>query len=178
MVAHLRQLGDGLGGVVDLAGRCASWLCLPLIVLLFLQLPLREIVHGGNNAANDVGQIIFANFMMVGIPYAMRWDAHVRVDIVHRHFGRRFRAFVELAGTVLLTMPWLVLVGWYARPVVVNSLAETERFAETFTPGYFILKLGLLSFVVLVALQAIANVITAGLALLSPEGGDVRRVRS
>ena len=99
MVARLRQLGDGLGGVVDLAGRCASWLCLPLIVLLFLQLPLREIVHGGNNAANDVGQIIFANFMMVGIPYAMRWDAHVRVDIVHRHFGRRLRAFVELVGT-------------------------------------------------------------------------------
>jgi TRAP-type mannitol/chloroaromatic compound transport system permease small subunit len=177
MVACLQRLADRLGGVVDLTGRCASWLCLPLIVLLFLQLPLREIVHGGNNAANDFGQIIFANFMMVGIPYAMRWDAHVRVDIVHRHFGQRFRAFVELAGTVLLTIPWLALVGWYARPVVVNSLAETERFAETFTPGYFILKLGLLSFVVLVALQAIAIVIIAGLTLLSPDGGDVRRVR-
>jgi len=174
MVARLRQLGDGLGGVVDLAGRCASWLCLPLIVLLFLQLPLREIVHGGNNAANDVGQIIFANFMMVGIPYAMRWDAHVRVDIVHRHFGRRFRAFVELAGTVLLTMPWLVLVGWYARPVVVNSLAETERFAETFTPGYFILKLGLFFFVVLAGFQAIANIIRAGLTLAAPRPGEPR----
>jgi TRAP-type mannitol/chloroaromatic compound transport system permease small subunit len=171
---ELRQLADSLSAIVDLAGRCASWLCLPVIMLLFLQLPLRDIVQAGNNTDNDFGQIIFANFFMVGIPFAMRHDAHVRVDILHQHFSKRARAIIELAGTVLFTLPWLALLAWYSLPIVLNSLAQTEKFAETYTPGYFILKLGLFFFVVLAGLQAIANVIHAGLALAAPQPGGVR----
>jgi TRAP-type mannitol/chloroaromatic compound transport system permease small subunit len=170
----LRRLADNLSAIVDFVGRWASWLCLPVILLLFLQLPLRDIVHGGNNTDNDFGQIIFANFFMVGIPFAMRHDAHVRVDIFHRHFSARSRAIIELAGTALLTLPWLALLGWYALPIVLNSLRQTEKFAETFTPGYFILKLGLLFFVALVGFQAIANIIRAGLALAAAQPGDLR----
>jgi TRAP-type mannitol/chloroaromatic compound transport system permease small subunit len=170
----LRRMSDCLSAIVDFAGRWASWLCLPVILLLFLQLPLRDVVHGGNNADNDFGQIIFANFFMVGISFAMRHDAHVRVDIFHQHFSARGRAIVELAGTALFTLPWLALLGWYALPVVLNSLRETEKFAETYTPGYFLLKLGLFFFVVLVGFQAIANIIRAGLALAAAEPGELR----
>jgi TRAP-type mannitol/chloroaromatic compound transport system permease small subunit len=174
IMMRLRRLAEGLSTVVDCAGRWASWLCLLLVLLLFLQLPLRDIVHGGNNAANDFGQIIFANFVMTGIPFAMRWDAHIRVDIFHQHFSARWRAFIELAGTVLFVLPWLALLGWYALPIVMNSLGEAERFAETYTPGYFMLKLALLFFVVLLAFQAIANIIRASLAL-GPRGpGEFR----
>jgi TRAP-type mannitol/chloroaromatic compound transport system permease small subunit len=171
---ELRRLADGLSAIVDFVGRWASWLCLPVILLLFLQLPLRDLVHGGNNTDNDFGQIVFANFFMVGIAFAMRWDAHVRVDILHQHFSARTRAVIELAGTVLFTLPWLALLGWYALPIVLNSLRQTEKFAETYTPGYFILKLGLFFFVVLVGFQAVANIIRAGLALAAPQPGDLR----
>jgi TRAP-type mannitol/chloroaromatic compound transport system permease small subunit len=171
---RLRRLADSLSAIVDLTGRCASWLCLPVILLLFLQLPLRDIVHGGNNTDNDFGQIIFANFIMVGIPFAMRYDAHVRVDILHQHLSKRAQAIIELAGTALFTLPWLALLAWYSLPIVLNSLAQTERFAETFTPGYFILKLGLFFFVVLVGFQAIADIVHAGLALAAPQSGDTR----
>jgi TRAP-type mannitol/chloroaromatic compound transport system permease small subunit len=170
----LRLLADSLSAVVDAVGRWASWLCLPLVLLLFLQLPLRDIVHAGNNADNDFGQVIFANFFMIGIPFAMRHDAHVRVDVFHQHFGARSRAIVELAGTVLFTLPWLALLAWYALPIVLNSLAQREKFAETFTPGYFVLKLGLVFFVVLVAIQAIATIIRSALALAAPQMGDTR----
>jgi TRAP-type mannitol/chloroaromatic compound transport system permease small subunit len=170
----LRRLADDLSAIVDFAGRAASWLCLPLILLLFLQLPLREIVHGGNNTDNDFGQIVFANFFMLGIPFAMRHDAHVRVDIFHQRFSARWRAIIELAGTVLFTLPWLALLGWYALPIVLNSLRQSEKFAETYTPGYFILKLGLFFFVVLVAFEAVASIIRACLALTFPQPGGTR----
>jgi TRAP-type mannitol/chloroaromatic compound transport system permease small subunit len=170
----LRRLADGLSAIVDVAGRAAAWLCLPLVLLLFLQLPLREIVHGGNNTDNDFGQIVFANLVMVGIPFAMRHDAHVRVDIFHQHFSARARAMIELVGTALFTLPWLALLGWYALPIVLNSLRQTEKFAETYTPGYFILKLGLFFFVTLVGFQAIANIIRAGLALAAPRPAEPR----
>lgn len=166
----LARIADALSKPADWVGRWAAWLCLPLIVLLFLQLPLRELVHGGNNTDNDFGQVVFAAFIMLGIPFAMHHDAHVRVDIFYQRMTPRRRAVVDLAGTLLFLLPWLVLVGWYARPIVLNSLFELEKFAETYTPGYFLLKLQLFFFVALVALQAIANVIRAALVLTRAPG--------
>ncbi len=166
----LAGIADGLSNLVDRVGRWAAWLCLPVIVLLFLQLPLRNIVHAGNNTDNDFGQVIFAAFFMLGIPFAMYHDAHVRVDIFYQRLTARRRAAIELTGTVLFLLPWLALVGWYSLPIVLNSLFEMEKFAETYSPGYFILKLQLFFFVALVGAQAIANVIRAALVLTGTPG--------
>lgn len=166
----LARVAGVLSKPADWVGRWAAWLCLPLVVLLFLQLPLREIVQGGNNTDNDFGQVLFAAFIMLGIPFAMHHDAHVRVDIFYQRMTARRRALVDFIGTLLFLLPWLALVGWYARPIVLNSLFELEKFAETYTPGYFILKLQLFFFVALVAMQAIANVIRAALVLTRPSG--------
>jgi len=166
----LKGVADGLSALVDLVGRWAAWLCLGVVALLFVQLPLRDIVHGGNNTANDFGQVIFAAFFMLGIPFAMRHDGHVRVDIFYQRLTARQRAAIDLAGTVLFLLPWLALVGWYSLPIVLNSLFEMEKFAETYTPGYFILKLQLFFFVALVGLQTIANIIRATLVLTRSPG--------
>jgi len=160
-LAGLKILADGLSALVDRAGRWAAWLCLPVVLLLFVQLPLREIVHSGYNAANDYGQIVFAWFFMLGIPFAMRHDAHVRVDIFYQRFSAKRRAAINLLGTVLFVLPWLGLLYWYSIPIVMNSLRETEKFAETYTPGYFILKFQLFLFVALVGIQALANILHA-----------------
>jgi hypothetical protein len=45
-----------------------------------------------------------------------------------------------------------------------------EKFAETYTRGYFILKLQLFFFVALVGLQAIANIVHAALVLMRTPG--------
>ncbi len=152
----------------EIVGRCAAWLCLGVVGLLFAQIPLREFFHGGHIIANDVGQIIHATLFMIGIPFAMRHDAHVRVDIFSRRLSPKTRAGIELAGTILLLLPWLVLLGWYSFPIVLNSVKELEKFPETYTPGYFILKLQLAIFVFLVALQALATIARSALSLLAP----------
>jgi TRAP-type mannitol/chloroaromatic compound transport system permease small subunit len=166
----LARIADALSKPADYVGRWAAWLCLPLIVLLFLQLPLREIAHFGNNTDNDFGQVIFAAFFMLGIPFAMFHDAHVRVDIFYQRLTVRRRAVIDLVGTAVFLLPWLALVSWYSLPIVLNSLFEMEKFAETYTPGYFILKLQLFFFVALVGLQAIANIIRAALVLTRTPG--------
>jgi len=57
--------GDGtlmlLRGVDRLVGLLvagAKWLALPLITLLFLQWPLRDVVRGWSREANDLGQVV------------------------------------------------------------------------------------------------------------------------
>lgn len=164
----LRCVAVGIDAFTDLIGNWAAWLCLAVVGLLFAQIPLREYFHGGHIIANDIGQIAHAGLFMIGIPFAMRYDAHVRVDIFYRRVSHRSRAAIDLLGTVLLLLPWLAILGWYSVPIVFNSLKQREAFAETYTPGYFLLKLQLAIFVCLVGLQALATIARAAMALAHP----------
>jgi TRAP-type mannitol/chloroaromatic compound transport system permease small subunit len=168
----LRAIADAIDAFNDRVGRTVAWLVLAVVGMLFVQVPLREIFHGGHNTANDVGQLIHATVFMVGAAYAMRHDAHVRVDIFHQRLSPRARAAVELVGTVFFLLPWLALLGWYSVPIVLNSVGELEQFAETYTPGYYLMKLLLFVFVALVSLQAIATTARALIVLAAPAGAN------
>ncbi|HLJ18798.1 MAG TPA: TRAP transporter small permease subunit [Stellaceae bacterium] len=157
---------EGIDAFVDGVGRMASWLILGVVATLFLQIPMREFVRYGHREVNDIGQVIHATVFMIGVAYAMRWDAHVRVDIFRQRMGPRTRAAIELAGILLFLTPWLVIVTRSAMPIVLHSWAELEQFADTYTPGYFLLKTQLLSFCLLVALQAFAHALRNLLTLL------------
>lgn len=161
-----QPLIDGIDAFVDGVGRVASWLILGVVATLFLQIPMREFVRYGHREVNDFGQVIHATVFMIGVAYAMRWNAHVRVDIFRQRMGPRTRAAIELAGILLFLTPWLVIVTRSAIPIVLHSWAELEQFADTYTPGYFLLKTQLLSFCLLVSLQAIANALRNLMTLL------------
>lgn len=157
---------EGIDAFVDTVGRLASWLVLAVVATLFLQIPMREFVRYGHREVNDIGQVIHATVFMIGVAYALRWDAHVRVDIFRQRMGPRTRAAIDLVGTLLFLAPWLAIVTRSSIPIVLNSWVELEQFADTFTPGYFLLKTQLLSFCLLVALQALANVLRHLMTLL------------
>ncbi len=160
------QFIDLIDAFVDGVGRVASWLILGVVATLFLQIPMREFVRYGHREVNDIGQVIHATVFMIGVGYAMRWDTHVRVDIFRHHMGPRVRAAIELVGILLFLTPWLVIVTRSSIPIVLRSWSELEQFADTYTPGYFLLKTQLLSFCLLVALQALANVLRNLMTLL------------
>ena len=174
MTAAARIIG-WIEALVDRTGQLAAWLILPVVGLLFLQIPMRELAHFGHNEVNDLGQLCHACVFMLGCAYAMRWDAHVRVDIFYGRMGARGKALVNLLGTLLLLMPWLAIVARESLPVVVRSWRAHEAFAETYTPGYFLLKAQLLAFAALVGLQALANVLRDARTLLATPAAGAGR---
>ena len=110
---------------------------------------------------NDVGQLLHATVFMVGCAYALRWDAHARVDVFYRGMPERWRDSVNVIGNLLFALPWLGLVGWYSMPIVINAWRDLEIFPDSHVPAFFLLKTLLLVFSVLLGLQVLAN--TAGL---------------
>src|SRR5689334_12500560 len=57
--------------------RFVGWACaaglvlvLPISLLLFLQWPLRELVHAGSREANDLAQWLFALYVSLAMTYA------------------------------------------------------------------------------------------------------------
>jgi TRAP-type mannitol/chloroaromatic compound transport system permease small subunit len=164
----LDRLADAIETLIDRIGRVMAWLVLAVVFLLFVQNPLREYVGRGQFFANDMGQLSHAAVFMIGVAYAWRWDRQVRVDLFYRDMGPRTKAAVNLLGTVFLLLPWLAFVTWDSVPTVIDSVRLAERFPETGSPGFFVMKSLLLAFAATMSLQAVAVVARSIVVIRDP----------
>src|SRR5471032_1218282 len=131
---------DRLIGILITA---AQWLALPLIVLLFLQWPLRDLVRCCSREANDLGQIIFALFVAVSVTAATRAGTHLAADTLAQRYTARTRHRLKQLGAALGILPWALFVLFAAKGIVMSSVLGLEAFADTNNPGYFIIKAAL-----------------------------------
>ena len=132
-------------------------LALPIVLLLFLQWPLRDWIGAGSSQANDLAQALFALYVAVALRHAARRDAHLvsRPDLTHAG-GRTVRTLRRM-GAALAVLPWALFVCWQGAPMVVRSVRGLESFPETANTGYFVVKAALLVLAGLLALQAVID---------------------
>ena len=150
----LQRLDRLIGAVVA----AAKWLALPLIVLLFLQWPLRDVLRLYSREANDLGQVIFALFVAVSVTAATRAGTHLSVDLVARHYSARARRRLEQIGAAAGLLPWALFVLIAGKTTVLTSLRDLESFQDSGNPGYFMIKLALWLMALLVIAQAIVDI--------------------
>ncbi|HEY6356284.1 MAG TPA: TRAP transporter small permease subunit, partial [Burkholderiaceae bacterium] len=115
-------------------------LAIAVTLLLFLQWPLRDLVHAGSTQANDLAQWLFALYVALSLRHATRHHAHLtaRGDIAAASDPTSLqRIRWRAVGAALCLLPWaafLLIAGW---PEVRQAVGSGERFPETDNPGYF-----------------------------------------
>ena len=149
----LRLVDRCVGAVM----RAALFLVLPVSLLLFLQWPLREIVHGYSREANDLAQIFFALYVAVAVTAATREGSHLAADTFARRFSPRWRGRLHRFACVAILIPTALLILHSGAPAAWFSLLQLERFPETRDPGYFLVRLAALLLAALVLVQAILD---------------------
>lgn len=142
-------------------------LVLPVSVLLFLQWPLREMVQAYSREANDLAQWLFALYVSVAITYATRVRSHLAADALARSYPPGRRAQLYRLASLFVLVPWSVFMLYAVAPIVWQSVAQMERFPETYNPGYFVVKAAVGMLTLLVLLQAIVEVFRSN----DPESG-------
>jgi TRAP-type mannitol/chloroaromatic compound transport system permease small subunit len=150
----LHRLDRLIAGVIN----GAQWLALPLIVLLFLQWPLRDAFRSYSREANDFGQILFALFVAVSVTAATRAGTHLAADAVAQRYSRRARHYIGKIGALVGLVPWALLILIASKSLVVYSLQLRESFPDTANPGYFIIKLALWIMALLILAQALIDI--------------------
>jgi TRAP-type mannitol/chloroaromatic compound transport system permease small subunit len=142
----------------------ASWLVLPLSLLLFLQWPLREFVRAYSREANDLGQVLFALYVAVAVTAATRRGTHLAMDMAaHRYTGRTRRVLLRLVQ-VTGVLPWAAFVLAAGRSLFWGSAQQLERFSDTGNPGYFLVKFS-------AGLLAGMMILQGALTLFRPQDG-------
>jgi TRAP-type mannitol/chloroaromatic compound transport system permease small subunit len=135
-----------------------QWLALPLVLLLFLQWPLRDIIHAYSSQANDLGQIVFALYVAVSVSAATRAGTHLAADALAQRYSHRIRDWLKRLGAGLGLLPWALFVLVAGKSFVVPSVLELEAFSETGNPGYFLIKCGLWLMAITIIAQAILDI--------------------
>ncbi len=146
-----------LDRIVDRIIAAFGWLALPLIVLLFLQWPLREIFRGYSREANDLGQLFFALYVAVSVTAATRAGTHLAADMVAQRYGARTRHRLKRIGAAIGLLPWALFIIFAGRSTVVSSVSLLESFPDTFNPGYFIIKMALWLMAFMVLAQSLVD---------------------
>jgi TRAP-type mannitol/chloroaromatic compound transport system permease small subunit len=141
--------------IIAAASSVALLLVLPLVLLLFLQWPLREIFQAYSREANDSAQLCFALYVSVAITYASRERAHLAVDFFSQRYRERTQRRLNRFASLCVLIPWSAFVLYTGWPLSWQSIRQLEAFSETANPGYFVIKLAASLLVLLVLLQAI-----------------------
>ncbi len=157
------RLVDGLN---ERVGRAVSWLTLAMVLVTFFVAVMRYGFAWGQVWIQESYVWMHGLVFMLGAGYTLLHQGHVRVDILYRGASLRFRAWVDLVGSLLLALPMMVTVFVVSWPYVLESWLKLESSREAGgLPGLFLLKTALLLFALLVGLQALALAMRAWLAL-------------
>jgi TRAP-type C4-dicarboxylate transport system permease small subunit len=133
------------------------WLVLPVSLLLLLQWPLREWVHAYSVQANDLAQWLFALYVSLALTEATRRRSHLAADSFAQRYAAATRSRLARAAALLCLVPWSLFILVMSWPSLVQSVGQLERFPETYSPGYFIIRASTWLLALLVLLQALVE---------------------
>jgi len=115
--------------LISRLGRAAAWLNLLLVAVVITQVVLRYGFHRGLVPLEELMWHLYATAFMFGFSYALVRDAHVRVDLLHGRWPARSRARVEIAGILLLLLPFAFVIFHHSLDWVASSwrLGESSQ---------------------------------------------------
>ena len=162
----MTRFADTIDRFTTAIGRAAAWLVLAIVVLQFALVLARYVFGLGSIWLTETVIYGHATLFLLASAWTLRAGGHVRVDVFYADASPRTRAIVDLAGALLLLLPFALVLLWLAAPYAARSWAVLERSQETSgLPLVFALKTLIPLFAVMMALQGVAQAIRAVQAL-------------
>jgi len=164
----LPAAADRIDRFIAAVGRAAIWLCLVLVLLQFAVVVLRYALGIGSIWLSESVIYVHAALFMLAAAWTLQRNGHVRVDVFYSKASRRTKATIDLMGSLLLLLPFMAVIAWFALPYVSRSWSILERSREASgLPLVYLLKTLIPLFALLMALQGISQAIHAALILRS-----------
>lgn len=98
--------------LMDFLGALAASLLILLVVIMAYNVVARYAFSDSSIGLEELSWHFYAAIFLLGIPYALKSGAHVRVDLLFEKFSPRKQAIVDLAGSVLFLLPTCLVIIW------------------------------------------------------------------
>jgi TRAP-type mannitol/chloroaromatic compound transport system permease small subunit len=148
-------------------GRGVAWLTLLMVMITFVVVILRYVYAVGWVWLQESYVWLHGIVFMVGAGYTLLHNGHVRVDIFYRPNSARYKAIIDLFGSLLLLLPLVAVVFFVSYDYVFKSWASLEASREAGgLPALFLLKSVILLFCTLIGLQGLSLAARSFLVLI------------
>lgn len=164
-----------IDGLCRWSGYIVAWAALGTVLLCFATVYLRYVVGTGFIWLQESYIWTHVAVIVLGAGYTMMSGGFVRVDVFYAKWTPRRRSMSDMAMTILMLVPFLMVFGSGVWTFWSASYASDEA---SLNPGgmanYWILKSTLLGFVALIALQGLAFVLRGILVMAGYESYALR----
>ena len=148
--------------MTDRLGRFVSWLVLIMVLIGAYNAIVRYLgrfigISLGSNLYLELQWYLFSLIFLLGAGYALKENAHVRVDVIYGRVGRRARAWINVVGSVLMLIPFCLFVLWVSWPAIRNSWVIREVSADPGGLPRYPLKAVILACFTLLLVQGVAE---------------------
>ena len=163
------RISEALRKFVDVVGKLACWLLVPMVVITAFDVILRKAGNAQYWLKENTGimGVIFESTMLQEMEWHLHtavfacvlgfgyiYNTHVRVDLVRENLAFRKRAWLEFFGLTFFMIPFCLIVIYFSTVYTYDSWAINEISAsQVGLPHRFIIK-GVLTFGLIVAALA------------------------
>ena len=140
-----------IDGFVTSVGEVFNWIWVVLVAVIILNVILRYVFKSGMIELEELQWHLYCIGWLVGLSSTYIVDSHVRVDVLSERLHYRKKLWFELFGILILFLPFVILVLYYAVPFFELSWATSERStsanglpARWFVKGFLVISFFLL----------------------------------
>jgi len=99
--------------IARLCGILAGVALILLLLNVFYDVIMRYLFNDVSIGMQELEWHLYATVFLLGTPYTMLRDGHVRVDIFYDHWSDQRKAWINLFGSLFFILPFIVLIAYY-----------------------------------------------------------------
>jgi len=158
-VTLLLKLSQLIDRLTERVGKGAFWLVLLMTIICALNASVRFIFDISSNGFLEIQWYLFAAVFLLGAPYTLQKNEHVRIDVLSSKLSPRGLAWIDIIGTLFFLLPMVVMVMWLSLPLIAESIKINEMSANAGGLLRWPVKILLPIAFALIALQGISELI-------------------
>lgn len=160
----LIRLIDGLNEIV---GRVISWVAIIFAGLIIYDVVLRYVFHAPTLWAFDLTKHLYGFYFIMLGGYALRHQAHVRVDLVTGVLKPGLRRIVELLGYPIFFFPFAGVFAYHSYIFAARAWSQGETTYGAIQLPVYPVKIAMAIAAALLLIQGVSEFIK--LAVNAPE---------
>src|SRR5689334_25305877 len=125
-MAALLRLSAGIDWFNEKFGIVANWLVLLACVISAGNAAVRYLLSYSSNGWLEVQWYMFAGMVLLGGPYTLKVNEHVRVDLFYSAVSERTRIWIDIIGCLLFLLPICLILIYFTWPWFVDSWRINE----------------------------------------------------
>ena len=138
----MRSFINAINRLMAILGAIASTLLILLVVIMAYNVIAGYAFKNETIGLAELSWHLYAAIFLLGIPYALKSGAHVRVDVLFEKFEPKTQILIDLIGTALFLIPTCIVVvwaGWHftaaAYQLGVQPSSVSEFFSQLLSSG-------------------------------------------